>query len=143
MQKEQPLHQPWRLRSSKQGSETCYCFIALGRDSIAQVRNRAFLYTGSVAVFDANFIQLVELLSAAPFTYYFWVIVIHVLAIDHLGKNNEWYKILDQKDNVYLLRSIALNQISPKPISCKLKIQIVYSLSIFIMLTFFWFIISQ
>ena len=65
------------------------CFAALDFIIIAQIRYRALLYTGSVAVFDANFIQLVELFSTAPFTYYFWVIVIHVLAIDHLGKNNE------------------------------------------------------
>ena len=64
-------------------------FAALNFILVAQVRYRAFLYTGSVAVFDANFIQLVELFSTAPFANYLWVIIVHVLAIDHLDEDCE------------------------------------------------------
>ena len=71
------------------------CFAALDFIIIAQVRYRALLYTGSIAVFDANFIQFVELFSTTPFADYLWVIIVHVLAIGHLDEDCEWYNELD------------------------------------------------
>ena len=65
------------------------CFAALDFIIIAQVRYRALLYTGSIAVFDANFIQFVELFSTAPFANYLWVIIVHVLTIGHLDEDCE------------------------------------------------------
>jgi len=54
---------------------------ALNLIFVAQIRDRAFLYTGPVAVFDTDFICIVENFAATPFTYNLRIVVLDFLGI--------------------------------------------------------------
>jgi len=56
-------------------------FTALNLIFVAQIRNRAFLYAGPVAVFDTDFVSIIENFAATPFTYNLRIVVLDVLGI--------------------------------------------------------------
>ena len=73
-------------------------FAALNFIVVAQVRHGAFLYTGFIAVFNADLIEVIKVLAAAPFTYGLRAIIVYILAIGHLDKDCECDDILHHFD---------------------------------------------